>query len=235
MGIHPSLVREIVLFIIHYSLLITREEAAMIGIRKAGSVLWIFGIASLLFSACWNPFALDTKKVVKPPIVLPPPTSPENVFEILDYAMNQKDIELYEDLLDDAYLFLSPSQIDTLGCDFGKTEDVRIVGIIFDYFDIVRYELVGIGAQWIEYGANVAPEGAKEISYEHPDENWEVFQRHVDLDLLDETKTDGWFIVSEFEFKMRKQKDPETGEPILDPETQLQIWKIVRWREYTGG
>jgi hypothetical protein len=208
------------------SLLITREEVAMIGKRKAGSVLWIFGIASLLFSACWNPFALDTKEIDGDPFVHKPLTSPENVFYELNYAMNQKEIEPYEDVLDDDYLFISESQTDTLDCRFPKTEDVRIVGIIFDYFDIVRYELMETGAQWTEYGSNIPPEGAMDISDEHPDENWEVFRRPVTMDLLDETKTDGWYIDSNFEFKMRKLKDTKTGE---------QIWKIVRWEEYTGG
>ena len=206
----------------------------MIGKRKAGSVLCFLGIASLLFAACWNPFAPDTKKVVEPPVVHKPLTSPENVFYELDYAMNQKDIEIYEDLLDDVYWFLSPSQIDTLNCEFGKTEDVRIVGIIFDHFDKVEYELMGTGAHWIEYGSNVAPEGATDISDDHPDENWEVFQRPVKMYLLDESGTEGYYIESNFEFKMKKQKHPNTGEPILDPETKIQIWKIVRWEEYTG-
>ncbi|MCK5118632.1 MAG: hypothetical protein KAQ78_03560, partial [Candidatus Latescibacteria bacterium] len=80
----------------------------------------------------------------------------------------------------------------------------------------------------------VAPEDATDISDEHPDENWEVFQRPVTMYLLDESGTEGWFVQSDFEFKMKKQHDPDTGEPILDPETKAQIWKIVRWTEYTG-
>jgi hypothetical protein len=206
----------------------------MIGKRKAGSVLCFLGIASLLFAACWNPFAPDTKKVIVPPVILPPWTSPENVFENLDYAMNQKDIELYEDIMDDAYWFYSPSQIDTLDYAWDKTEDVTLTGRAFDYFDKVEYELMETGAHWIEYGINVAPEGATDISDEHPDENWEVFRRPVTMYLLDESGTEGFFVQVDFEFKMRKQKDPNTGEPILDPETKVQIWKIVRWTEYTG-
>jgi hypothetical protein len=206
----------------------------MIGKRKAGSVLCFLGIASLLFAACWNPFAPDTKKVIVPPVILPPWTSPENVFENLDYAMNQKDIELYEDIMDDAYWFYSPSQIDTLDYAWDKTEDVTLTGRAFDYFDKVEYELMETGAHWIEYGINVAPEGATDISDEHPDENWEVFRRPVTMYLLDESGTEGFFVQVDFEFKMRKQKDPNTGEPILDPETKVQIWKIVRWTEYAG-
>ncbi|MCD6334422.1 MAG: T9SS type A sorting domain-containing protein [Candidatus Latescibacteria bacterium] len=153
-------------------------------------------------------------------------TSPENVFANLDYAMNHKDIEVFENLLDNAYWFFSPSQIDTLDFAWDKTEDVKLTGRVFEYFDKVEYELMETGAHWIEYGVNIAPEDATDISAEHPDENWEVFQRPVTLYLLDETETEGFFIQTDFEFKMRIQKDLETGEP---------IWKIVRWTEYVGS
>ena len=206
----------------------------MIWKSKAGSVLCFLGIATMLFATC-GIFSPPVTPVGPDPFVHEPLTSPENVFYELDYAMNQKDIELYEDLLDDTYLFLSPSQIDTLRCEFAKAEDVTLTGRAFEYFDIVRYEVMETGAHWIEYGVNVAPEDAKDPSYEHPDENWEVFQIPVDMDLLDYTETDGFYIDANFEFKMRKQFDPDTGEPILDPETKEQIWKIVRWEEYTGG
>ena len=198
----------------------------MIWKSKAGSVLCFLGIATMLFAACRNPFAPDTTRTDGDPFVHEPLTSPENVFHELDYAMNQKDIEIYEDVLDDAYLFISESQIDTLDCNFGKTEDVTLTGRDFNYFYKVEYELMGIGGQqWIEYGSE---------SEEHPDEDWEVFRRPVTMDLLDESGTEGYYIQSDFEFKMRKQKDPDTGEPILDSETKAQIWKIVRWEEYTG-
>jgi len=170
-----------------------------------------------------------------PPFALPSLTSPENVFENLDYAMNQKDIELFEDLLDEDYWFFSPPQIDTLDLAWDKTEDVMLVARVFDYFDAVHYELMGTGAHWIEYGSQVASEDATDISDEHPDENWEVFHRPVSMYLLDETETEGFFVQTDFEFKMRIQKDPETGEPILDLETGEPIWKIVRWTEYVGS
>ncbi|MCD6334421.1 MAG: hypothetical protein J7M27_03735 [Candidatus Latescibacteria bacterium] len=123
-----------------------------------------------------------------PPFTLPSWTSPENVFANLDYAMNQKDIELFEDLLDDEYWFFSPSQRDTPDYMWDKTEDVKLTGRVFEYFDKVEYELMETGVHWIEYGVNLAPEDATDISAEHPDENWEVFQRPVTLYLLDETE-----------------------------------------------
>ena len=205
----------------------------MIGERRCAMVFAV-GIVSILFAACWNPFAPDTTKVVEEPVVLPPLTSSENLFVNLDYAMNHKDIELYEDLMDDAYWFFSPSQIDTLDVAFDKTEDVTLTGRAFEYFDIVQYELLETGLYWIEYGSNIPPEDAQDISDEHPDENWEVFRRPVTMYVLDETETEGYFIQSDFEFKMRIQTDPETGEQILDPETGDPIYKIVRWTEYAN-
>ena len=153
-------------------------------------------------------------------------SSPEHVFFNLDYAMNHKDIGIFEDLLDEDYWFFSPTQRDTLDFAWNKTEDVTLVGRVFEYFATVQYELLETGAHWIEYDVNIAPEGATDISDEHPDENWEVFRRPVTLCLLDETRTDGFFVQTYFEFKMRTQKDPETGET---------IWKIVRWTEYSGS
>lgn len=152
-------------------------------------------------------------------------SSSEHVFANLNYAMNHEDIELFEYLLDDEYLFFSPSQLDTLDFAWNKTEDVRLTGRVFEYFATIEYELMETGTHWIEYGVNIAPEDATDISYEHPDENWEVFRRPVTMCLLDETGTDGYFIQSDFEFKMRTQKDPQTGES---------IWRIVRWTEYSG-
>ena len=177
----------------------------------------------------------DDKVIVNGPDPLPPSTSPENLFANLDHAINHKDIELFEDLLDDGYLFFSPSQIDAPDFSFDKTEDVTLTGRVFDYFDKIEYELMETGAHWIEYGSHIASEDATDISDEHPDENWEVFHRPVTMVLLDETETEGWFIETNFEFKMRTQKDPATGEPILDQETGKPVWKIVRWTEYSSS
>ncbi|MFH1008214.1 MAG: hypothetical protein V1800_12065 [Candidatus Latescibacterota bacterium] len=165
---------------------------------------------------------------------LPPSTSPESLFVNLDYAINHKNIALFGDLLDENYRFLSTSQIDALDIDWGKTQDVTLTGRVFAYFDKIEYELLGTGAHWVEYGINLVPEGATDISDEHPDENWEVFRRPVTMALLDETGTDGYFIQTDFEFKMRMDKDASTGEPILDLVTGEPIWKIVRWTEHSG-
>jgi hypothetical protein len=153
-------------------------------------------------------------------------SSPENVFNNLDYAMNHKDIGIFEDLLDEGYWFYCPTQLDTLDFAWNKAEDVTLTGRVFEFFSIVDYELMETGAYWIEYGVNIAPEDATDISDEHPNENWEVFRRPVTMCFLDETGTNGYFIDSNFEFKMRAQNDPDTGE---------RIWKIVRWTEYSGS
>ncbi|MFH1008215.1 MAG: carboxypeptidase-like regulatory domain-containing protein [Candidatus Latescibacterota bacterium] len=150
-------------------------------------------------------------------------SSPENVFLNLDYAMNFRDIGILGDLLDENYRFRFPES--SLYIDWGKTEDVTLTGRAFEYFDQIQYELLDTGGHWIEYDVNNAPDGATEISDEHPDENWEVFRRPVTMYLLDETGTSGYFVQTDFEFKMRPQNDPSTGSS---------IWKIVRWTEYGG-
>jgi len=195
--------------------------------KVLGRWVILMGILVFVQMGCWNPFAPPKEKVFKPPPVeLPPLTSPENVLENLDYAMNHKDIEIFEDVLDEDYTFFEPSLTDSVDYYWGKAEDVELVGKVFDFYDIIEYSLEETGERrYTEYGSNIAPEGAKDISDEHPDENWEVFHRWVKLYLLDETRTNGAFIDMEFEFKMRKQKetDPDTGQP---------LWRIVRWIDH---
>lgn len=189
-----------------------------------GAVL--MGLLVFVQVGCWNPFSPDTRRVPgPPPVELPPLTSPENVFVNLDYAMNHKDIEIFEEVLDDGYTFYEPSLTDTVDYSWGKAEDVQFVRNIFNAFDIFEYSLETLGERHTEYGSNVAPEGAKDISDEHADENWEVFLRRANILLLDETRTNGFSINQYFEFKMRKQqeKDPDTGQP---------LWRIVRWIDH---
>jgi hypothetical protein len=188
---------------------------------------WIVlvGVLALVQSGCWNPFAPEIEPAGNDPVELPSLTSAENVFVNLDYAMNHKDIEIFEEVLDEDYTFFEPSLTDTVDFYWGKADDVHLVGRVYAFYDVIDYSLELGVRRYTEYGSNIAPAGAKEISDEHPDENWEVFLRPVNMLLLDETRTNGASINMEFEFKMCPQKD-------RDPDTGQLLWRIVRWIDH---
>jgi len=172
----------------------------------------------LYLVGCWNPFA---PKIAKPGPgeELPDPTSPDKLFEILDYAMNHGDIEKYEEILDDNYWWTDPTLVDTLGTAWGKTEDVRIVGRIFENFVSFTFDY-DRNQHWIEYGSNMNPPPGSSVSDEHPNENWEVFMGPVTYLLLDESG-DGFFIQEDFEIKLRQ----------IDYKGRKE-WRIIRWIDH---
>lgn len=102
---------------------------------------------------CWNPFAPDQER---------PPgggeelslDTPDNTLKALDYAMNHKDIEWYDRVLDEDYWFREPNEYDDeLDKGWGKEEDVRVVKKIFEYFDVFEYRLPG-NPWYLEFGSN---------------------------------------------------------------------------------
>lgn len=177
-----------------------------------------------LFS-CTNPFAPPERKGGSSRTVLKKQTHPDSTFSNMDYAFNNRDIRAYEDCLDETYWWSSPSESgvdDEIGKGWGRAEDVRIAGKIFDYFTTIQYTLHA-GQSWSEYGKNVVPENllpTDRIVDEHPDEVWQVYLRPVELYLFtDKEGLNGFFVQEYFEIKMRK--NPKTG-----------LWVIVRWIDH---
>jgi len=80
--------------------------------------------------------------------------TPDNTLKALDYAMNHKDIEWYDRVLDEDYWFSEPNEYDDeLDKGWGKEEDVRVVKKIFEYFDVFEYRLPG-NPWYLEFGSN---------------------------------------------------------------------------------
>ncbi|RKY64014.1 MAG: hypothetical protein DRP99_02945 [Candidatus Latescibacterota bacterium] len=174
---------------------------------------------------CWNPFAPDQER---------PPgggeelslEAPESTLEALDYAMNHKDIEWYDRVLDEDYWFREPNEYDDeLDKGWGKEEDVEMVGKVFKYFDVFEYKLLG-GRKYREFGSGTdlskMEEGDVALTPEdpddHPGEVWVVFSRPVDMYMYNYADDKGYKVNQLFEIKLRKGKDG--------------LWRIVRWTDY---
>ncbi len=171
--------------------------------------------------SCRNPFAPpEHKHQSDTQLSIKPPTTPENVINNLIYAMNNRDIEAYEDCLDEDYRYYSPPIFpDDLGSylDWGRDYDVTIIRRIFGLdpaydkpgFEIIQFTF-DYGKPWIELGED-NPE-------EHPDEDWVVFKGTVDIYLYsDESKEHGHHVNQTMIYKLREDSEGN--------------WTIVRWED----
>ncbi len=174
--------------------------------------LWtMLGALLAVALACSNPFA---PKTVKPPggVVtgeLKEQTTPNALFDNMIFAFRNKDIDAYENLLDPDYVYFSPSRTDDLDLRLNRTEDVRILGRIFEGFEDIDLEFQGTGQRYTERGEEFP---------DHPDEDWEVFQRPVNISLLNNDGVDGFSVLQDMIFRLRQ-----------DPETQL--WRVREWED----
>ena len=176
------------------------------------SIIPITLLVLLGLLAC-NPFAPEKKKGGgngDTGQTLKEPTTAEILFENLDYAMNKRDIEVYEDVLDENYWFSEPSEIDSLDLAWGKDFDVDAVRNIFDIFTTFEFNFIA-SRRDVELGIEYPGEGPDA----HPDEDWDVFFGPVEMFMLDDNG-DGFIVNQNMTFKLRK--DPATG-----------LYTIIRW------
>jgi len=193
----------------------------------------------LVMAACGNnPFAPDkhqpTEEVILPPAL--PASSPEIVMDNLNKAMNERDKDLYETLIDDRFWFTETDCAGVLVWFNGKEDELEFIGGSRDgsqpgLFDIYRnfdfdFELIN---RTVELGVEypIAFEGDPDG---HPDEDWEVFRGRVKMLMVDENQ-DGFRVDQVMTYKLRQSEEvvpadtTDTGEVI--PEQKL--WKIARW------
>lgn len=147
------------------------------------------------------------------------PTTPKLVIQNLEVSFTQLEHDWYERCLHENYFYESPSKTDELDLRWGRTEEVQVIEnmmtdctqFIFTASEIGSYE---------EWGSKVPniPQGY-EVSEEHPNEIWYVYNYLVTMDIF--TKTYGDFQVKQdMKFKM-----------VHDPETKL--YSIIRWIDET--
>lgn len=189
---------------------------------KSLALLSFCGLLAL--SACSNPFGAKERKPNeiepgRPPA--PEATTPEQLMDNLDRAMETRDKELYESLLDQDFLFTEKNCLLEVAYFNNLEEELAIMGGsrdgsrpgIFDIYRNFSYDFEEM-RRFQELGAE-HPEAFDGDPDGHPDEDWEVFYGRVQMTLVDDNG-DGFRVDQNMTYKLR-----------LDPEKNL--WKIVRW------
>lgn len=178
-------------------------------------LLWLI-IAGILTSqlSCFNPFAptqAETKFLA--PIlsqkVEDDSTAAYNVMSNFQYAYENNDIDVYENCLDDEFIFIYVDQDR-----YGEIEEIEVprdglsgdlyrTSRLFEIFDEIRLDT------WIPLRSTPEPE----TDADHPGEVWEVWNVNFYLSLRDITgdynyaqyEANGWAV-----FKLRRQEDDQT-------------------------
>ncbi|MCD6170244.1 MAG: hypothetical protein J7J76_06850 [Candidatus Latescibacteria bacterium] len=170
---------------------------------------------------CWNPFAPpEHKRRPDTQLTVQPRTTPENVINNLIYAMTNRDIEVYEDCLDEDYWYHSPPVFPDdpeSFLDLSKDDDVTIVRRIFGLdptYDRPGFQVI----EFTFYHGKPQIELGEDKPEEHPDENWVVFEGTVDMYLYsDETKEHGHHVNQTMIYKLREDSEG--------------MWTIIRWED----
>ncbi|MEE2657417.1 MAG: hypothetical protein VX733_02865 [Candidatus Latescibacterota bacterium] len=173
------------------------------------------------FIACGNPFAPE-KTVPDNEVQRPPAedaTTPQVVMDNLERAFSERDKELYETLLDDAYWFTETDCQGDLVLANGKEEELAIMGSrdgsnqgIFDIFRNIEWDFQQ-SRRFTELGRDF-PNAFEGDPDGHPDEDWEVFRGRVEILLL-ESEDEGFRVNQVMNFKLKEGTDG--------------LWRIVRW------
>ena len=194
---------------------------------------------ALTWAACsGNPFAPDIHKpqedIITPPA--PPADQPEILMDNLNKAMNERDKDLYETLIDDRFWFTETDCTGELIWFNGKEEELKFIGGSRDgtqegLFDIYRnfdfdFELI---SRSVELGSEY-PKAFEEDPDGHPDEDWEVFRGRVKMLMVDENQ-DGFRVEQIMTYKLRENVEvvADTTDIEGDGQAEIRLWKIARW------
>ena len=177
----------------------------------------LIALTGLLLAGC-DLFA--PKKITgttRPPVI--PSVTPQQLMDNLERAFDDRDRDLYEDLLDDAFWFTEADCRGDLLYYYGKEEELRIMGPrdgsshgIFDIYRTIEWTF-NRTRRYAEFGRD-RPDNFEGDPDGHPDEDWEVFRGRVEIRLL-ESPDEGYSVDQVMTFKMREGDDD--------------LWRIVRW------
>ena len=179
----------------------------------------LIALTGLLLAGCDNPFKPDPwpgGREQRPPDST---FTAQVVMENLERAFDERDKDLYETLLDDAFWFTETDCRNDLVYYYGKEEELQIMGPrdgssrgIFDIYRTIKWTFHQ-SRRYTELGRDY-PESFEDDPDGHPDEDWEVFRGRVEIHLLKQAN-DGFFVDQVMTFKMRRGDDD--------------LWRIVRW------
>ena len=176
----------------------------------------------LLWSACGNPFAPEKHRpdddIVKEPA--PPAITPEQLMDNLARAMRDRDIDLYETLIDEDFWFTETDCTGEILFANGREVELELMGGsrdgstegIFDVFRTFEYEFT-----LIKRSTELGPEFPEAFPGDpdgHPDEDWEVFRGRVFMLLL-QTADNGFRVEQDMNFKLHQ--------------TDEGLWTMIRW------
>lgn len=195
---------------------------------KLRLVLFTMMAVAVLSVSCWNPFAPPThERDNDTELSVKPRTTPGNVINNLIYAMNNRDIEAFEDCLDEDYWFYIPGVYpdDPDFCTgLNKDDEITNIRRLFNLDPGFSYPK-GPGFQVIEFTFSYgkpriesAEEAGDVFPYAHPDEAWVIYEGTVNIYLyLEESKQHGVYINEPMKYKLREDSEG--------------YWAIVRWED----
>lgn len=177
-------------------------------------------LLTLLAAGCSNPFAPPKRPGVDPQNPAPPATTPEILLDNLDRAMNDRDKELYETVIDPNFWFTETNCLGEVVYFNGREEELAFMGGsrdgskpgIFTRFRTFEYEFSLI-SRTVELGRDY-PKAFEGDPDGHPDEDWVVFRGRTLMKMLDEN-SDGFKVDQVMNFKLRQGADG--------------LWRIIRW------
>ena len=203
--------------------------------RKLTTTLFLAATVAV-WVACGgaNPFAPTKHQPTDPdptgPGPAPPATGPEQLMLNLSRAMNTRDKDLYESLIDEDFWFTETDCTGELIWENGLEEELEFIGGSRDgtkpgIFDIYRDEFIfefTLINRSVELGIDhpladeVDPNG-------HPTEDWEIFRGRSEIlmtEITDE-EVNGFRVDQIMTYKLREVA------PAGDD--SIAVWKIRRW------
>ncbi len=181
----------------------------------------LFSLLTLLAAGCSNPFAPKKRQGQDPQQVpAPPATTPEILLDNLSRAMNDRDKELYETVIDPNFWFTETNCLGEIVFENDREFELAIMGGsrdgskpgLFTTFRTFEYEFSLISRS-IELGRDY-PKAFEGDPDGHPDEDWVVFRGRTHMLIIDENN-DGFRVDQVMNFKLRQGSDG--------------LWRIIRW------
>jgi len=178
-----------------------------------------------IFTGCSNPFAPPGGGSGSNNKSLKEPTTPENVLYNLEWAMNNKDIQVYERCLDEDFWYHSPpiypDDPESIQ-EWAKEDELTVMRRMFGqdptYQGTEPFETIEFRFDYGEPEVEFAVSNPEEPMNDHPDEDWVVFSGPITIHLR-YSEGHGWDVQNQLiDIKLRKRSDG--------------TWAIIRWWDY---
>ncbi len=177
-------------------------------------------------AGCSNPITSDEKEKrgASGPIYDPEPAM---VMILLARALNERDKELYEVLLDDHYQFTESDCQGDLIYEYGREEEVRIMGTqdgssqgILDIYPTIEWDF-HLSRRWT-------------VLIDDQAEYWEAFRGRVEITLLDRSG-EGYHVDQMMTFKIRLGDDHHLrivrwlDDPVCSEGDDAEAGRVLSW------